>query len=125
MATWSDVTRYVNLRWKVASQAPERLVLVFSNREGRSRPVFLVHETGPDGEEWVLIITALGSADAVDLRVALELTAGSVCGGLVVQGSVVLLRHAVPLLHFDENELERPLELLVMAAFHLEERLTR
>jgi len=123
MATWSDLVRYVSLRWKVDSQDPERLMLFFSDREDRSRPVLLQRAARADGEEWALIITPVGPVDAVDLQRALELTADSVCGGLVVEASVVELRHAVPLLHFDANELERPLEILLMAAFYLEEQL--
>jgi hypothetical protein len=52
------------------------------------------------------------------------MAANSVCGGLIIEDSLLVFRHAIPLLHLDWNELESPLEIVFWAANYLEQALT-
>jgi hypothetical protein len=75
---------------------------------------------GGGTEEWVQIESPFGRLDSVDLRGAVEATRETVCGGIGAMGELATVRHAMPLLNLDINELERPLILVTSTADNLE-----
>lgn len=76
-------------------------------------------------EEWVQIVSPFARVHQVDLREVLaEIGATTVVGGAVVMGEYLVLRHSLPLIHLDLNELTDPVELVAGTADELERQFT-
>jgi hypothetical protein len=121
MATWSALTEYVRSHYKISDETPGSLKLIFDVGDLRSQVVFLWRMSLLDGaEDWVQIESPFGRLDSVNLRGAAEAMRENVCGGIGAWGELATVRHAVPLLNLDINELERPLSLVTGTADRLE-----
>lgn len=121
MANWSSVTEYMRSHYKISDERPDSMKLLFDVGDLRSQMVFLWRMSLLDGtEEWVQIESPFGRLDSVDLRGAIEATRNTVCGGIGAAGELATVRHAIPLLNLDINELERPLLLVTGMADSLE-----
>lgn len=124
MASWNDLVAYVRNTYVVSNDHDRLLVLEFELDGGRSQVIVLRPERLMDGEEdWVMMSSAIGSDDEVNLRAALSQVGDMVCGGLAIHDGFVILRHAVPLENLDVNEFERPLALVTTSADRLEKML--
>lgn len=125
MATWAEVTEYVTSNYRVSSNGPNMLSLVFNFPDARSQRVFLWHMTLRDGmEHWMQIESPIAPMDSVNIREALGAVGSLVCGGLAELEGVLTLRHCMPLANLDANEFESPLHLVVATADRLEAQLT-
>jgi hypothetical protein len=126
VATWEELRQYIGMTQRVDTESGEDWVtFVLSTSADRLQQVFVSRITLSDGaEEWALIESPFGELDTVDLRRALEESSKLLPGGLgVFQGTLVTLRHALPLENMQVNEFERPLQLVTTAADQLEEAL--
>ncbi len=123
MATWADLVGYVESNYQIKDQNEQMMMLGFELGDGRSQNVMVYHASLMDGEEdWIVIESAVGTIDEVNLRAALKHVGDMVCGGLtMVTDTLVGLRHAVPLENLDINEFERPMALVTLSSDHLEE----
>lgn len=129
MANWRDVIGYMRARYKISDEFRNdagdvtSLKLVFNLPDGRSQLVLVAVEALDDGrEEWVTIESPFARIDAVDLRAVIQEAGNKVCGGLGTLGDLLTFKHSAPLANLDNNELERPLELVIGTADHLERR---
>jgi hypothetical protein len=122
MAVWNDVHTYVRNNYKVADEQPGVIKMIFDVGNLRSQVVFLARQTlMNETEEWLLIESPFGELGNVDLPKVLKEVGDTVCGGLgLVAGHILTIRHAVPLINLDINELERPLILVTATADRLE-----
>src|SRR4051794_21089589 len=120
MATWDDLNRYIHSNYKVASERPGAMTLVFDMPGGRSQLLLHHEKLLNDTEEWVILESPFAQARNVSLQKALEVAGNIVCGGAAIRGEHVVLRHSVPLATLDESE--RPLTLVTSTADRLEER---
>ena len=124
MATWPELKDYVRSHYKVADEQSDLLKMIFNTEGLRSQVVLLARQSLMQGtEDWVLIESPIGEASKMDLRLALEKVGQTVCGGAGLIGSLVTIRHAVPLANLDINEFERPMELITTTADRLEKQL--
>ena len=121
MATWTAVKQYVKSNYRVADEADEVLKFIFSTSDGRSQMVLLVRYEMA-GTEWIEIGSPIGKCDNVDLKDVLRAANEYVVGGVVLEGETLVLRHTVPLLNLDANELEDPLQSIVIAADAIEKK---
>lgn len=125
MTTWTDVINYVRTRYEVLEETDDWLRFRFDTGRNRTQQVSVHHVYEAGGAAWVEISSAVGSADAIDLRRLLELAGTSIVGGAAVVDGVALLKHAAPLEDLSvQEEFERPLTLVVARADAIEHELT-
>ena len=123
MATWNDLSRYVNRQDPVQSEDDNSIRLTYATEGGRSQLVILwLHVLMED--EWVEIESPIAPISEVDAVEALREAGKLVCGGLIVTGDMLTLRHSAPLENLDTNEFEQPLAAVVITADRLEQELT-
>lgn len=122
MSSWNQLAEYVRRNYRIKDENNGIMSLHFDVPGGRSQLVLLYSASLMDGdEEWLIIESAIGHIDEVNLRAALTQVGDMVCGGLAVVGETYVgLRHAVPLENLDVNEFERPLALVTTSADRLE-----
>lgn len=118
--TWIDLIGYVRVRYEIFQQSEHTLRFYLPTTEDRTQRVAVHHVD----EDWIVIESAVGRADDVDLRRLLELAGESPIGGIVVVGGVALLRHAVHLADLSLDGFDRPFHLVTEAADALEHKLT-
>jgi hypothetical protein len=115
---------YVRQNYKIADESENILKLIFNTDNLRSQVVFIRRsERGQSGEEWVSLESPIGQASSVDLQRAAALAAEYVCGGLVIEFDLVLLRHSMPLDDLSISEFEVPLRVVVNGADTIESQL--
>jgi len=122
MATWLDLTGYVRSNYKIADEQSNSIRMVFDTGDLRSQVVLLWRQV-IGNDEWLQIESPIGEASSVNLQQALEEAGRLVCGGLMIDGGHVFMRHAVPLVNLNINEFEQPLHLVTTSADLLEEKL--
>lgn len=98
------------------------LQLIVPTGSNRSQVVYLWHRRLMKGtEDWLVIESPFAEVDDVDVTAVLEEAGNMPCGGIVIVGKYVVVRHAVPLVNLDVNEFSRPLELVTVSADRLEQ----
>jgi hypothetical protein len=121
LTTWSALTEYMRSNYTISAETPDSLKLVFDVGDLRSQLIFLWRMSLLDGtEDWVQFESPFGRLDSVNLRSAIEAMRETVCGGIGAWRELATVRHAMPLLNLDINELERPLLLVTTTADRLE-----
>lgn len=126
MATWEELKQYIGMTQRVDPESGDDWVtFVLSTSADRLQQVFVSRMTfPPEGEEWAVIESPFAEIDAIDIKNALTESAKLVVGGIgVFQGTLLTLRHALPLENMQVNEFERPLLLVTTGADMLEEQL--
>jgi hypothetical protein len=125
MARWPDLVRYIKSNYRIDEETEQGLTLQFGISDtGRSQRVIVHRSQGVDSrDEWALIMSPVAKLGAINLERALEAASSALCGGLVLHGTLLVFRHAVPLENLDLNEFVRPLELVMVVADDLERRL--
>jgi len=124
MPTWQDLTSYVRSNYEIADEQPDLIKLIFETETLRSQMVLVTRDTLMGGEEeWVTISSPVANLGSVSLEEFLREAAGIVCGGAALEGDVLVIKHAAPLLNLDINEFERPLRLVTTTADALEKKL--
>ncbi len=130
MATWQELRRYIESNYKISDDNGNTLILRFAfDGVSRSQGVFVQYYTLTEGREaWAVLESPIGKLEDLSLSQAVREVGGKVCGGIAMMESEdatwVTLRHAIPLENLDVNEFERPLQLVVVSADQLENRLT-
>lgn len=125
MATWNTLVEYVRRNYRVSDEKPNMVKMIFEVGDLRTQLVFLWAQTLGDGTEpWVQIESPFGELDTVDVRAAVQAMSELVCGGIASMGTLVTVRHSVPLENLDINEFERPLNLVLTTADELERKFT-
>ncbi|HEX4248203.1 MAG TPA: hypothetical protein VH008_10065, partial [Pseudonocardia sp.] len=123
--TWIDLVGYVRFRYEIFQQTDRTLRFHLPTSEGRTQRVAVHHVPGEsDGPGWILIESAVASADGVDLRRLLELAGESEIGGVVIADGVVLFRHAAALGDLSLAGFDKPFQLVAARADELEHALT-
>jgi hypothetical protein len=113
----------VHSNYKIADERPNLIKLIFDTGDLRSQIVLLTRETLMDGEEeWVTISSPVAALGSLNLEEFLREVGDIVCGGAALEGDVLVIKHAAPLVNLDVNEFERPLRLVTMTADALEKK---
>lgn len=123
MATWTDVISYLNRHYTIADHDGDLLHLNFRFEDGRTQKVFVHRLQAASAEEWVSVESPFAKVDPNIAMAALDLSSGTICGGLSRVGDFLTWRHTAPLQNLDANELEMPLHLITAFADDLEQRL--
>lgn len=125
MATWGDLVAFVKSEYRCTRVEPDEIRIQVEFEDDRRQAVVIYREVFDHRDEWVQIVSPCGKAAEVDLPGLLaELGETSVCGGAVVMGEYVAIRHSLPLEHLDANEFVDPLALVAGVADELEEKFT-
>jgi hypothetical protein len=128
VADWRSFKALVKSTYQVSHEREEMLQLIVDTERGRSQVVYLWHRRLMKGtEDWLVIESPFAEVEHVgdsDLLSVLQEAGELACGGIVVVGKFVVVRHAVPLVNLDVNEFSRPLELVTVAADRLEHTLS-
>ncbi len=125
MADWPTLVQYIRQNYKVAEEDSRILKLVFDTGNLRSQILFVRYaERGTTGEEWVSLESPVGPTATVDIRHAAMRAADYVCGGVVIEFDMVLLRHSVPLSDLSIHEFEAPMNVVVNGADLIESQLS-
>lgn len=120
MATWQALRNYIHTTYTVAGEDGDIVRLVFDVGNGRSQLVLVSPTSTHAGAEFALIASPIGDLGTVDLNVLLREAGEYVVGGVVMYGSRIMLRHAVPLADLDASDFETPLHLVLGAADAME-----
>jgi hypothetical protein len=124
VATWRHFTALVKSTYEVSQERPDMLQLIVPTGGDRSQVVYLWHRRLMKGtEDWLVIESPFAEVEDTDLTTVLEEAGNMPCGGIVIVGTFVVVRHAVPLVNLDVNEFSRPLELVTSSADRLEHTL--
>ena len=124
MARWQDVHTFIHDKFQATDISDDLVKLVFNVDDGRSQLVFVGRESLMDGaEEWAMVASPFAPREGTDLDKAIELVSRMVCGGMSKIGDHLVLKHSFPLANMDNNELMRPLQLVVTSADRLEREL--
>lgn len=125
MATWGDLVAFVKSEYRCTRIEPDEIRVEVEFEDGRRQAVVIYREIFDKREEWAQIVSPCGRAGEVNLLALLtELGQTSVCGGAVVMGEFVGIRHSMPLENLDANEFVDPLALVAAVADELEEKFT-
>lgn len=125
MATWGDLVAFVRSEYRVTKVEDEEIRVEVEFDDNRRQVVVIYREVFDRKEEWVQLVSPCGKAAEVSLRELLaELGQTAVCGGAVVMGEYVAIRHSLPLENLDINEFTDPLALIAGVADELEEKFT-
>ena len=125
MATWGDLVAFVKSEYRCTRVEPDEIRVEVEFQDERRQQVVIYREVFDKREEWVQIVSPCGKATEVDLKALLtELGQTAVCGGAVVMGEYIAIRHTLPLENLDANEFVDPLALVAGVADELEEKFT-
>jgi hypothetical protein len=125
MATWGDLVAFVGSEYRVTKVADDEIRIEVEFEDRRKQSVVVYREVLDKRDEWVQIASPCGKAAEVNLLALLtELGNTAVCGGAVVMGDYVAIRHSLPLENLDINEFVDPLALVAGVADELEEQFT-
>lgn len=125
MATWGDLVAFVKSEYRVTKVDDDEIRIEVEFEDRRRQSVVVYREILDKREEWVQIASPCGKASEVNLLAMLaELGGTAVCGGAVVMGEYVAIRHSLPLQNLDINEFVDPLALVAGVADELEEHFT-
>jgi translation initiation factor 1 (eIF-1/SUI1) len=123
MATWGDLIAFVRSEYQVTRVDTDEIRVEVEFEDERRQAVVIYREVFDKREEWVQIVSPCGKATDVNLRELLdELGQTAVCGGAIVMGEYVAIRHTLPLANLDINEFTDPLALVAGVADELEEK---
>jgi hypothetical protein len=122
MATWDDLVQFVRTEYRVVSSTRDEIRIEFEwEDEDRSQVMIVAREQLDRKYEWVQILTPIGLAKDVDLRLLLEaIGQTTIACGAAIMGEHVVLRHSLPLENLDINEFVDPLTLIAGTADNLE-----
>ncbi|HEY1573078.1 MAG TPA: hypothetical protein VGG05_17180 [Pseudonocardiaceae bacterium] len=125
MATWGDLVAFVRTEYRVTRVDTDEIRIEVEFEDERRQAVVIYREVLDQREEWVQIASPCGKAAEVNLPALLaELGGTAVCGGAVIMGEYVAVRHSLPLENLDINEFTDPLALVAGVADELEEKFT-
>jgi hypothetical protein len=125
LADWRSFKALVKSTYEVSHERADMLQLIVDTERNRSQVVYLWHRRLMKGtEDWLVIESPFAEVVGCDLEGVLAEAGELACGGVVVVGKFVVVRHAVPLVNLDTNEFSRPLELVTVAADRLEATLS-
>ncbi|HEX5120670.1 MAG TPA: hypothetical protein VFW65_36275 [Pseudonocardiaceae bacterium] len=125
MATWGDLVAFVRTEYRVTRVETDEIRIEVEFEDERRQAVVIYREVLDQREEWVQIASPCGKAAEVNLAALLtELGGTAVCGGAVIMGEYVAVRHSLPLENLDINEFTDPLALVAGVADELEEKFT-
>lgn len=130
LATWKDLTRLLIASFEHTVDTGSAVIVTFSLPTGRSQQVVVTSRSMPDGTEWVVIESPVGSISQVDLTRLVTEVSEIVCGGVSRSQDLVTIRHCFPLenLVLDgfgaPTDLLKPLGVIAGQADRLERLLT-
>jgi hypothetical protein len=120
MANWADLRGYIFRTYDVEQDMGDMLRLNFRVNNGRHQYVYVHFAQNAAGVDWIQIESPIGELQKVNLAVLLRQVEDIVCGALSQVGSMVTLRHAVPMADMSVEEFEGPLRAVCASADALE-----
>ena len=128
MATWEQFETWIRSTYAIEPWGePGGGLMGMQFKIGpRSQLVFvslMVDEM--NGSEWAHIDSPIARVGSVDLELLGRMVVTCICGGLVINGKLVCLRHAVQLATLSADDFTVPLNNVLLAVDGLELQVTR
>ena len=120
MTTWNELVGFLATNYTCTING-NSVSLPYSFDDGRTQTVF-VNQAGNETQgEWVHITSAVADVSHVGkLEAICRITASKLCGGVIIDGTFIVIRDTMPLENLDANEINSSMDLVVGIAEELE-----
>ena len=124
MATVEEFNACIRANFNVQKEEDGAMFCVVNTPGGRSQLVSVQVLGWPKTGYWAAIESPIGSVHQIDIVKLLQVARGSLVGGIVADGSALILRDTFPIENLDLNELVQPFVAITSVADHLEAMFT-
>ncbi|MDR1392568.1 MAG: hypothetical protein LBJ62_01145 [Bifidobacteriaceae bacterium] len=121
-ATWSDAVAHLKAQYKYKELPDGEFKLIFDLGDNRDQLVFVAKAGNEKAGDWVSITSPIGDFAVLipQMSSLLNECDNKICGAVVAQGDVVLLRHSFPVASFTPEVFDWALQVITFTADQLE-----
>ena len=120
MTTWNELVGFLATNYTCTING-NSVSLPYSCDDGRTQTVFVNQAGNETHGEWVHITSAVADVSHVGkLEAICRITASKLCGGVIIDGTFIVIRDTMPLENLDANEINSSMDLVVGIAEELE-----
>ena len=124
MTTWNELVVFVATNYTCTINGTS-VSLPYSFPDGRSQNVFVNLDGNEQRGEWVYVTSAIADISHIGkLEAICRMATSRICGGVIIDGSFIVLRDAMPLENMDSNEINGLIATVVGIADELEQIFT-
>jgi hypothetical protein len=125
MKNWLDLANFIRNQYPstLVEDDGDKICLMLDTTPGRQQELYLLKAGDVAWGDWVQITSAIGRLGTVDLPSAMANISNKLCGGLaIMDGDVVVVRHAVALLGATIEEIQQAIALVTVVADSFEQK---
>ena len=120
MTTWNELVGFLATNYTCTING-NSVSLPYSFDDGRTQTVCVNQAGNETHGEWVHITSAVADVSHVGkLEAICRITASKLCGGVIIDGTFIVIRDTMPLENLDANEINSSMDLVVGIAEELE-----
>ena len=120
MTTWNELVGFLATNYTCTING-NSVSLPYSFDDGRTQTVFVNQAGNETHGEWVHVTSAVADVSHVGkLEAICRFTASKLCGGVIIDGTFIVIRDTMPLENLDANEINSSMDLVVGIAEELE-----
>ncbi len=124
MTTWNELVGFLATNYTCTINGTS-VSLPYSFPDGRSQNVFVNLDGNEQRGEWVYVTSAIADISHIGkLEAICRMATSRICGGVIIDGSFIVLRDAMPLENMDSNEINGLIATVVGIADELEQIFT-
>ncbi len=121
MTTWNELVGFLANNYSCTIN-DNQVVLPYVYQNGRTQNVFVTLGGNEDQGEWVFISSAIAEISQIaQLESICRVASSKICGGIVIDGTHILIRDSMPLLNLNDNEINSSISLVGGIADELEQ----
>jgi hypothetical protein len=124
MTTWNELVGFLATNYTCTINA-DSVSLPYTFDNGRTQTVFVNKAGNETHGSWVHVTSAIADVSHVGkLEAICRIAASKLCGGVIIDGTFIVVRDTMPLENLDENEINSSVALVVGIADELEQMFT-
>jgi hypothetical protein len=124
MTTWNELVGFLATNYTCTINGTS-VSLPYSFPDGRSQNVFVNLDGNEERGEWVYVTSAIADISHIGkLEAICRMATSRICGGVIIDGTFIVLRDAMPLENMDSNEINGLIGTVVGIADELEQMFT-
>ena len=124
MTTWNELVGFLATNY-TCTIIGVSISLPYTFHNGRTQTVFVNQAGNETHGEWVHVTSAIADVSHVGkLEAICRIAASKLCGGVVIDGTFIVIRDTMPLENLDTNEINSSMALVVGIADELEQMFT-
>ena len=124
MTTWNELVGFLATNYTCTINGTS-VSLPYSFPDGRSQNVFVNLDGNEERGEWVYVTSAIADISHIGkLEAICRMATSRICGGVIIDGTFIVLRDAMPLENMDSNEINGLIGTVVGIADELERMFT-